>query len=155
MLQPVLQGVAVMLSSFFGTLGFALLLHAPRRSYLAASAIGSAAYTLCWLLMQWGVPEPAAVFAAALVGSVLAQYCARRMRMIATVFLLLSIVALVPGLGLYRCMHLLAQELYAEGVDAGVRAMVSIVMIALGLGVGGFLFRCISPPLKERSAAGT
>lgn len=36
------------------------------------------------------------MFLAALFGSLLAQFCARKMRMIATIFLLMSVVALVP-----------------------------------------------------------
>jgi hypothetical protein len=38
-------------------------------------------------------------------------------------------------------MHYLAQEMYGAGADAGVRAMVDIVMIALGLATGNFAFR--------------
>ena len=53
-------------------------------------------------------------------------------------------------MGLYRCMHFLAQEMYSAGADAGVRAMVDVVMIALGLAVGSFIFRMIAraAPMK-------
>ena len=56
---------------------------------------------------------------------------------------LLSMIPLVPGLGLYRCMRDLAQEMYSAGAAAGVHAMVDVVMIALGLAVGSFIFRMI------------
>ena len=136
-----LGALRMFLSAFLGTLGFALLLHAPRRAWLPASAIGAAAYTLYWVLEQAGVSTPASVFIGALAGSLLAQGCARKMRMIATIFITLSIVAMVPGLGLYRCIALLAQGQNAAGVRSGVEAMSTIVMIALGIGVGNFLFR--------------
>ena len=73
------------------------------------------------------------------------------MQMIASIFVLLSMIPLVPGLGLYRCMSFLAQEMYSAGADAGVRAMVDVVMIALGLAVGSFLFRMVvrAKPAKE------
>ena len=142
MIAALLPGAARMfLSAFLGTLGFALLLHAPRRSWLPASVIGAVAYTLFWVLNQAGLSLTLSVFTGALVGSLLAQLCARKMRMIATIFVTLSIVAMVPGLGLYRCMALLAQGENAAGVRAGVEAMSTILMIALGLGVGNFLFR--------------
>ena len=83
------------------------------------------------------------IFIGALAGSLMAQGCARKMRMIATIFITLSIVAMVPGLGLYRCMALLAQGRNADGVRNGVEAMTTIVMIALGIGVGNFLFRAV------------
>ena len=125
-----------LLSSFLGTLGFAVLLHSPRRAIIPASIVGAAAYLLYWLLLTLGAPEYIAVF----MGALSAQWLARRMHMIATVFVLLSIVAAVPGLGLYRCMELLGAS-SPEALAVGVSAMVSIVMIVLGIGMGSFLFR--------------
>ena len=149
-IDVLLKGV----SSFVGTLGFAIFMHAPKRAWLPASAIGGAAYLLYWALLQTGIYEPLAIFIGALLGSILGQYCARRMHMIATIFVLLAMIPLVPGLGLYRCMHYLAQEMYGAGADAGVRAMVDIVMIALGLAVGSFIFRLIAnrPHLHKEGA---
>ena len=140
-----------LMSSFVGTLGFAIFMHAPKRAWFPASAIGGVAYALYWLLMQCGVYAPMSIFLGALLGSMLGQYCARRMHMIASIFVLLSMIPLVPGLGLYRCMHYLAQEMYSAGADAGVRAMVDIVMIALGLAVGSYIFRLIA---RARPAKG-
>ena len=150
-MDMILQGLIKLVSSFVGTLGFAIFMHAPRKAWLPASAIGGVAYLLYWALLQFGLYEPLAIFISALLGSILGQYCARRMQMIASIFVLLSMIPLVPGLGLYRCMHLLAQEMYSAGADAGVRAMVDIVMIALGLAVGSFLFRMVvrARPRKE------
>lgn len=136
-----LQMVWIFLGSFVGTLGFAVLLHAPRRAWLPSSAIGALGYTLYWGLMRLSVGEPMALFLGVLVSSVLAQLAARRMRMIATIFVTLAIIPGVPGLGLYRCMALLAQGMSAAGVREGVSAMTNIVMIALALGVGSFLTR--------------
>lgn len=140
----ILEGLIKLVSSFVGTLGFAIFMHAPKRAWLPASAIGGVAYLLYWALLQTGMYEPLAIFIGALLGSVLGQYLARRMQMIASIFVLLSMIPLVPGLGLYRCMHYLAQEMYSAGADAGVRAMVDVVMIALGLAVGSFIFRLIA-----------
>ena len=140
----ILDVLLKLISSFVGTLGFAIFMHAPKRAWLPASGIGGIAYALYWLLMQCGVYAPMSIFIGALLGSMLGQYCARRMRMIASIFVLLSMIPLVPGLGLYRCMHYLAQEMYGAGADAGVRAMVDIVMIALGLAVGSYIFRLIA-----------
>lgn len=135
--------VRILLMSFLGTLGFALLLHAPKKAWLPASLIGGVSYTLYFALLELGAPEAAAMFCGALVGSLLAQLCARKMRMIATIFITLSIVSLVPGLGLYRCMEYLGAGKNALGLQAGVSAMTDIMMIALGLGVGSLVFRTI------------
>lgn len=132
-----------LLMSFLGTLGFALLLHAPRRAWLPSSLMGGISYTLYIALLEAGCPEAASMFAGALAGSLLAQLCARKMRMIATVFVTLSIVSLVPGLGLYRCMEYLGAGQNALGLQAGVSAMIDIMMIVLGLGVGNLIFRVL------------
>ena len=150
-MHPILDGFIKLTSSFVGTLGFAIFMHAPKRAWLPASTIGGVAYLLYWALMQLGLNDPTSIFIGALLGSILGQYCARRMRMIASIFVLLSMIPLVPGLGLYRCMHYLAQEMYGAGADAGVRAMVDVVMIALGLAVGSYIFRLLvrTKPPKE------
>lgn len=142
-------GVTMFLSAFAGTLGFALLLHAPRRAWLPASAIGAVAYTLYWVLNAAGLGMSLSIFIGAAAGSLMAQFYARRMRMIATVFITLSIVAMVPGLGLYRCMALLAQGQNTAGLRTGVEAMMTITMIALGLAVGSFLFRAVMTGMKR------
>ena len=132
------------LTSFFSTLGFAALLKAPLRSWVPDSAIGALGYVLHWLLQQkWGVAEPIAIFCGSMMGSFLAQVAARKMQMIATIFVTLSMVGFVPGFGLYRCMSLVAQEQTALGTQIGVSAMIDIIMITLGLAVGGFLFRML------------
>ena len=101
--------LTALLTSFIGTLGFAVLLHTPQRAWIPGSCIGAVGYTLYWALMVWaGLPETAAIFIGSVAASVLAQYAARRLKMIATVFGTLAIIAFVPGLGLYRCMSLLA-----------------------------------------------
>ena len=48
--EPLGQGLWYFLTSFVGTLGFAILLHAPKRAWLPASLIGAMTYTLYWSL---------------------------------------------------------------------------------------------------------
>ncbi len=129
--------------SFFSTLGFAFLLRTPKQSWLVSSLIGAIGYTLYTLLIHFGVSEPASMFAGMLAASLLAHFAARRMRMIATIFLTLSIIPAVPGLGLYRFMALLAQGRTGESIHVGVTAMTDIVMISLALGVSSFLSKRI------------
>ncbi len=140
-LRMIGKGLLIFLSSTVGTFGFAIFMHAPKRAWHQASLIGGASYLLYWALLQLAVYEPLSIFLAALLGSLLGQFCARKMRMIATIFLVLAMIPLVPGLGLYRCMSFLAQGMYTEGAKAGVGAMVDIVMIAFGLGIGSYVFR--------------
>ena len=45
-MQIVLEAVVKTLASFVGTFGFAIFMHAPKRAWLPASAIGAVAYLL-------------------------------------------------------------------------------------------------------------
>lgn len=133
--------VKMLAASLMGTLGFGVLLQAPRRSLLCAALIGSFSYLIYWALLFWGAPEMLCMFCGAASGSLLAQLAARKMRMAGTIFMTLAVIPLVPGLGLYRSMAYLAQGMNALGAQAGVQAMMNVLMIALGMGVGSFLFR--------------
>ena len=139
-------------ASFMGTIGFAVLLNAPKRAWIPASVIGALSFVLYWVLFELGLPEPFAIFMGAAIGSLLAQLYARRMRMIATIFLTLSIVPMVPGLGLYRCMELLGQGQSGLGAQTGIAAMITIVMIALGIGMGNYLSRLFAPHKHHEAA---
>lgn len=147
--------IRIFLSSMVGTLGFAAILHAPRQAWIPSALLGGASYTLYWLLMHFGVTEPTAIFIASMTVSLLAQFCARRIRMIATIFVALSLIPLVPGLGLYRAMELLGQGRNAAGLQAGIAAMISIMMIALGLAVGAFIFRAVISIRHHRRKEGS
>ena len=49
--------LTALLTSFIGTLGFAVLLHTPQRAWIPGSCIGAVGYTLYWTLMVWRRPR--------------------------------------------------------------------------------------------------
>ena len=87
---------------------------------------------------RWNVAplEPAAMFIGALVAALGAQIAARRLKMIATVFVTIAILPLVPGVGLYRAMSALATGDMMAGASIAAHTMALILMIALGIGLG-------------------
>ena len=114
------------------------------KARIPCGVIAALSYLLYWVLAFLGISEALAVFAGALFGSLAGQWFARRMKMIGTVFLMSAIVPVVPGLGLYRTMALLGQGATAAGARQGIDAMITIAMIALGLGAGSFIDRLIN-----------
>ncbi len=130
-------------SALLGTLGFAMMVSAPARSWLPASAVGMAAYLIYTLILHLGGGGNLAIFLGSVSGSVAALILARRKRMIATVYLMMSIVPFVPGLGLYRCMRGLGSGSVTGGVLEGIAAMTAIAMIVIGQGFGSFLVRAV------------
>ena len=147
-----LQVFRALIGSFAGTLGFAALIHTPRKAAVPAAALGAGAYMVYWVLLQLGLSDAASVFAGALLGSLCAQLMARRLHIISTVFVLLSIVAAVPGLGLYRFMELLGAGQTGSAGSVGAAAMTSILMIALGIACGSMLDRVFHKMKKGRDS---
>ena len=133
------QAVLAFVGSFFAGVGFGALLHAPRKAILWSGFLGAAGYLTYWLCLQAAVAETAAMFFGALLASVGTQFAARRFKMIATVFVTIAILPMVPGLGLYRAMSALAQGALAQGGMIAAHTMALIIMIALGIGLGSTL----------------
>ena len=131
------------LGAFFGALGFLWLVHAPRRSWIPAGLIAGLTYLLYRGLCAVDIADPLAVFCGVLTGSLAAHLCARKMKIIGTVFLMSAVIPVVPGLGLYRMMAYLGQGRIMDGADMGIRAMITVAMIALGLGAGAMIDRML------------
>lgn len=143
------EWIRMIAASFLGTFGFGMLAHAPKRSWIPASLLGAVTFMLYWVLMRLGTGEYASLYLATMTGSVMALFCARRMHMISTVFLMMSIISFVPGLGLYRSMQFLGAGNSGAGADQGIQAMIIIAMIVLGQGSGSILFRAFRLETKK------
>lgn len=137
------QLLRAILGAFFGTVGFAMLVHVPRRAWLVSGLVASLSYLVYWGLTCLGISDSAAIFAGSLFGSLVGLLCARIMKIIGTVFLMSAVVPTVPGLGLYRMMAALGQGQIASGAELGIRAMITVAMIALGVGAGAFADRVL------------
>lgn len=140
LLEEILRALV---GAFFGTLGFAWLVHAPRRAWIPSGLVASLVYLLYRLLALWGIANPLAIFCGSMLGALAGQFCARRLKIISTVFLMAAVVPVVPGLGLYRMMAYFGQGETALGADQGIQAMIIIAMTALGLAMGSYVDRSL------------
>ena len=92
---------------------------------------------LLGLYLFVAIPLPGTgAWTGALVAALGAQIAARRLKMIATVFVTIAILPLVPGVGLYRAMSALATGDMMAGASIAAHTMALILMIALGIGLG-------------------
>ena len=129
--------------AFFGAVGFAMLVHVPKRSWFVSGLIAAFSYLVYWVFLRVGLSDPTSVFLGSFLGSIAGHLCARKMKIIGTVFLMSAVVPVVPGLGLYRMMAFFGQGRISDGADMGTRAMITVAMIALGLGAGSLIDRII------------
>ena len=138
--------------AFLAALGFAFLLRTPRRCWIVASLLGGLGYTLYTIFLSFGWSDAMSMFTGMLTSAFIAQFAARKLRMISTACTTLAVIPAVPGLGLYRAMSLLTQGNTESSVDVGVTAMTEIVMIALALGVSTFITRRLTQMIAARKA---
>ncbi len=151
MTEEIIRALA---GSFFGTVGFAMLVHIPKRAWLPSGLIAAFSYLVYWVSLRLELSDPSSIFLGSFIGSLAGLLCARKMKIIGTVFLMSAIVPVVPGLGLYRMMSFLGQGRIMDGANMGIRAMITIAMIALGLGAGTGLDRILhSRSRKSRHSA--
>lgn len=138
--EQVLRAIA---GSFFGTVGFAMLVHVPKRAWFLSGVIAVMSYLVYWGMKCADIPDPMAIFGGSFFGSLAGLFCSRRMKIIGTVFMMSAVVPVVPGFGLYRMMAAVGQGQLLYGTETGVSAMITIAMIALGLGAGAFADRVL------------
>ena len=134
-----LTAIVLFFSSLVAGGCFGALLYAPRKAIVWGGMLGAAGYLCYWGILQTGTAESVAMFAGALIAALGAQFAARRLKMIATVFVTIAILPLVPGVGLYRAMSAVAQGQTAAGLAIAAQTMALILMIALGIGLGSAL----------------
>ena len=126
---PLLQ----ILAAAAGTLGFAILFNSrPRR--LCIGALGGGLTWLVYLLLARHVGSDfICVAAAAAFGAVFAEIMARVCKAPATVFTILSEIALIPGGSLYITMHHLVAGRQTQALQYGMHTVTVALAIALGI----------------------
>ena len=121
------------LAAGVGTLGFAILFNSrPRRLFIGA--LGGGLTWLVYLILARFVGQDfLCVAAAAAFGAVYAEIMARVCKAPATVFTILSEIALIPGGSLYITMHHLVGGRQAQALQYGMHTLTVAVAIALGI----------------------
>ena len=126
---------------------FSVLLHQPRRTIPASTAIATAGYA-AFLLMG---KTTLAYFGATLVIGICCEICARIMKRTATLFVTASIIPLVPGIGLYNTMLYVVEGNYSKAVNTGAATVLGICGIALAITMSSVLVSAVHPRKKEKS----
>ena len=111
------------LAAFLGVLSFAVLFHAPRRSYLACAVCGAVAWG-CYLLAA-----PLGLFLATTLAAI-------ALKMPSTVFIVTGIFPLVPGAGIYHTAYALVSRNMEAFTLRGMQTLALAGAIALGILIG-------------------
>ena len=150
MIVDVLQSAV---GAFGGTVGFCYVLNAPRRTIMPASVTGMIGFMIYVLLFRYmGCNVMLSHFAATVAVTVVCEILARVMRLPSTVFLLTSLVPLVPGYNFYSAMLALVQDDGARAASHGMTAVQIVSAIAVGAAVTSVCFRTLAM-MRSRKAA--
>ncbi len=127
---------------FAATCFFSFLLDQPLKTIVLSGLIGSLGYVVFVLLGKSAL----AYFMAAFLISVLSEITARILKRASTVFLISSLIPLVPGIGLYRTMRYLVDQETQQAVTMGIDTILGFCAIALGITISAIIFSNIHVP---------
>ncbi|MEG0766504.1 MAG: threonine/serine exporter family protein [Clostridia bacterium] len=125
---------------FLGTLTLSLMLNVPRRALITGSIFGLIAYWIYEQCAAHGAMQTG-IFWGALAGALLSEIAARRLRATASAFIIPAIIPLVPGVGLYRSMLMVAQGDLSGASSLGVETAIVFCNISLAVACASMLVR--------------
>lgn len=147
------------LYAFLACVGFSLVFDVKRlRFVVLSSLIGAVGWAVFLLLTNAVSSDVWRYLLATIAVSALSELSARLFKAPATVFLLIGIVPLVPGSGLYYAMSYLIRGDYELFAEKGLQTAAYAGAIAVGVSVVTSLSRMISwhflpQHLRERPRA--
>ncbi len=128
----------------FGAIYFcSFVFRAPKRTRIATGLIGAVCYTGYAALGDAGAPVIVSYFTATFVMAVLCELCAVWLKAPATIFISTAVLALVPGLDLYRTMRFFTFGEYSAGSQTGLSTLMVIGTMAMALALGFFAVKSV------------
>ncbi len=100
-----------------------------------------------YLLMEYALPGQmfADILVTSLFAALLAEFLARVIKTPATVFIVPSIIAFVPGSSLYYAMEALVRGDFTQAGTSSLACLLTILGLAVGLCASALLFRLFIP----------
>ncbi len=140
-IDPMLHCLLRVIASFCGVYGFSFLYNSPKRMALAAALIGMISNTLRLELIDiFGTPAGVAALIGSLTAGLLATAVHRKLGFPRISLTVPAIVIMVPGLFMYRSFYFLS----TGAVDAGLQALVKVLIIVIALPIGLVMARILT-----------
>jgi uncharacterized membrane protein YjjB (DUF3815 family) len=133
-----------MVTSFFASMGFAVLFNTPRRLLFACGMSGMVGWSVYELTLVHLDSVPASLIATIAV-SVASQVFARVYKAPIVAFHAAGIIPLVPGGMAYDAMLYLVRNNYANAIPMATRVFLTSGAIAIGLLLSEVMYRIARP----------
>ena len=135
---------------FIGSCGFAFMYNAPRRAIIVSGVIGAVGYLMYTVFSLSDMPYMFCFFAAMLIISLLSEIAAIFLKTPSTVFLSIGVLALVPGLDLFKAVSMFVFGDYSGGSQIGIRAFFAVGAMAMGIAIGAYITRIVKKLFAKR-----
>ena len=132
--------------SYLAAVGFAVFLNSSKKTLYVDGGIGVISWVIYVLLMRINIDMMTSNFIAALLSEILA----RKMKKPTILFIVLGIITLILGLGLYNTMSYVVEEDFQLAFTTGANVLLASGAIALGVIVISSLFRTYYRNLREK-----
>ena len=132
--------------SYLAAVGFAAFLNSSKKTLYVDGGIGVISWVIYVLLMRINIDMMTSNFIAALLSEILA----RKMKKPTILFIVLGIITLILGLGLYNTMSYVVEEDFQLAFTTGANVLLASGAIALGVIVISSLFRTYYRNLREK-----
>lgn len=120
--------------SFFGTLGFALMFHVPKKYFFSCGMTGVAGWMVYKIVVTYTVFSSAvASFLGAFIVVLISRILTVVKKCPITIFLISGIVPLVPGAGVYFTAYYLVTNELTLAAQKGIDAVKVAFGIVLGI----------------------
>lgn len=120
------------LGSLLAGLGFGVIFNIHGKNLIAAAIGGTIGFVCYELLLSYNVSTSAALFFAAMVFSTYSEICARKLQAPVTTFLVIALIILVPGKGMYYTMLEVIQGNTNQAILTGIETIANAGALALG-----------------------
>ena len=143
-----------LLTSFVGGFCFHLLWHGHRKDAVMGAVVCMVAwgFTMLFVAMNWN--EFAGYFAGAVFATVAAEVLARLYKCPATIFLIIGVIAMVPGGSLYRTMFYAVTADWGKFGTQGIKTFLYAVSIAAGIVIATAIWETVKAWLMRRKKKG-
>ncbi|MEG0625655.1 threonine/serine exporter family protein [Anaerorhabdus sp.] len=118
--------------AFLAALGFGVIFNVHGKALIAAAIGGTIGYVCYELQMMMGSTNIVSLFISSMIFSIFGEICARKLKMPVTVFLIIALIILVPGKGMYYTMLEIIQGNSNQAMLTGIDTFASAGALALG-----------------------
>lgn len=118
--------------AFLAAFGFGVVFNVHGKALIAAAIIGTIGYACYEFQIMIGSSNIVALFISSMIFSGCSEICARKLKTPVTVFLIIALIILVPGKGMYYTMLEIIQGNTNQAILTGIETFASAGALALG-----------------------